>query len=391
MTTDLQTSPFATLKAIGKALVMLDELRESFNQQWFDALVAENLITAGERERALENMSSENVLASPAAALAWMSMSDVISSARMDEIRAAGGSAGRAAIMAEADGIVSQTNAAVKSAVLGAIFPGPRWLWIAAPLLVVGFLVWSAVKPSSAPSCTDSDISRTINSMLFKAGIDSRVNDAMRGKTDTRAMVPTVHAIREVGYATGPGIRGCVGTIKVDDSELPYAFTIAPSGSEKGEYAVIGAEPAIVQARFGHLDADGKFLNQAEPVGRAEVERAFRAGIAGVGMARAPYGRTPARTGNLSTMAPERTREIAEIEPMAPCRVVKSGTVYSCRLLVERNDALLAAIGASSTTLLDGEFTFERDSAAGAWRMSEAFADEYMKAVVAARVKAVTR
>lgn len=320
-------------------------------------------------------------------------MADVISSARLADIRASasGGGAERVAIVTEADDIVSKTNAAVKSAVLGAIFPGPRWLWIAAPVLVVGFLVWSAVKPASVPGCTDSDIARTVNAMMFKAGIDSRVSAAMRGNTESRAVVPTVHAIREVGFATEPGIRGCVGKLKIDDAELPYAFTIAPSGIEKGEYAVIGAEPAIVEARFGHLDADGKFLNQAEPLGRAEVDRAFRAGIDSVGMARSPYGRAPARTSSLSTMAPERTREIAEVEPMAPCRVIKSGTVYGCRLLVERNDALLAAMGASSSTLIDGEFTFERDGAAGAWRVSAAFADEYMKAVVAARVKAITQ
>jgi hypothetical protein len=382
-------------QVLGGALVILGEIREKFNNQWFDTLVSENIITAAERERAVGASDSDNLLASPAAALAWMALSDVISSERLHEIRAtaAAGSPERAAILTEAEDIFARTNAAVRSAVVGAIFPGPRWLWIAAPVLFVGFLVWTFVKPASVPDCTDSDVARTINSMMFKAGVDSRVDLAMRGVMDAKPSTPRVHAIREVGFATETRTRGCVGKLKMDDNEIPYAFTIAPSGTEKGEFAVIGAEPAIVQARYGKLDSEGKFLNKAEPLGRAEVERAFRAGVdsAGISRSSAFAQMHQQRSSALSTMAPERTREIAEIEPMAPCREIKAGVAYSCRLLVERNDAMLAAFGAGSGTLIDSEFTFERDSATAPWRVSAGFAEEFAKAVVDGRVKAMSQ
>ena len=384
---------------LGQALIMLDRLRESFNKQFFDTLVTEALITADERDVALQNMSSDNVLASPAAALAWMVLAGVIGRDVFQDTAAASGSAERAAIAAEAKDIVNKTRAATRSAVLDAIFPGPRWLWIAALALFVAYLGWIIFKPERPPACTDADIARTVNSMMFKAKIDARVDEMGRGMGRTQdqpSPAPTVHGIREVGYATELRVRGCIGKLKMDETDIPYAFTIAPSGGENGEngenseYAVIGAEPAIVEARFGHLDAKGKFLNQAEPLGRAEVERAFRAGVESTGLSRPSPGMIPERSGALSTMAPERTREIAEVEPMAPCREIKAGLAYSCRLLVERNDALMAAFTGSSGTLIDSSFTFERDSATGPWRVSGAFADEYMKAMVAGRVKAIT-
>lgn len=385
---------------LGTALLILDDVRGNINQKFFDTLVAEDLLTPAERDLGIENMSSDNVLGSPAAALSWMPLTGNMSKERFLEICATdgAGSAERSAIITEAKDIFTKTNAAVRSAVIGATFPGPLWLWIAAPVLVVGYLVWSAVKPVSVPACTDSDIARTIDRMMRNVSIDARAG--ILGHLDTHASSPTVHGIKEVGFATEPRVRGCVGKIKIDDTDLPYAFTIAPSNEDKGDYAVMGAEPAIVQARFGKLDADGKFINKAEPLGRSEVERAFREGVAAIAAAGPRLGvpvpvlglpDVPGHSGGLSTQAPERTREIAEVEPMAPCREIKPGTAYSCRLLVERNDPLLAVIGGSSTTLIDSAFTFERDSATGPWRVAGGFDEQYMKAVVAARVKAVSQ
>lgn len=377
-------------ETIVSALRMLESVRESLNKQWFDELVAENLITPAERDLGLEHLSAENVLASPAAALAWMALSEVISGSRLSDaaIRAAPAGTRQADILAEASDIHTKTRAGVRNAIIGAIFPGPRWLWIGTPVLVVAFMIWLAVKPATVPKCTDSDIARSVNNMVLRASIDARVANPLAALNQSPP-TPRVHDIKEVGFAAETGIRGCIATLKADEEQIPYAFTIAPSQREKDEYTVTGAEPAIVRARFGRLDADGAFLNKAEPIGRAEVERAFRSGADSVSMGRTP-GRQQRDPGNaLSTIAPERNREIAEVEPMGPCREIKKGTVYSCPLLIERNDALLAVIGGGSSMLIDSSFTFERDSATAPWRVSAAFSEEYMRAVAAARMKAV--
>ena len=379
-------------QALVSALLILETSRKNLNRERFDILVAEKLITLTERNQALEQLAPEDLVLSPAAALAWMALSGVISAERLSAsaVRAATGGAKQAEILAEASDIQSKASAIRKSAVIDSIFPGPRWLWIGAPVLVVGYLIWTVVKHASVPSCTDSDVARTINTMMFMAHIDARVANPLQAR-DQSPSAPRVHGIEEVGLATETGIRGCVAKLKIDTDEVPYAFTIAPSKDKKDAYTVTGAEPAIVRARFGHLDAKGAFLNKAEPIGRAEVERAFRSGADSVRLGRTSYGRERDSGSRLSTVAPERTREIAEIEPMGPCREVKAGMVYSCRLLVERNDALLSAFGRDSGTLIDSAFTFERDGPTGPWHVSPAFTKEYVRALTAARLKAVGR
>lgn len=153
-----------------------------------------------------------------------------------------------------------------------------------------------------------------------------------------------------------------------------------------------GASPAIVEARFGHIDDGGRFAHNAAPIGRAELERAFRDGVDQLSAASPPgmlllRQKMTGRIGIPGISAPERLREIAEVEPVASCRELKAGSAYSCPLLVERNDPQLAAIGASADTLLEGEFAFERDGADGRWVMADGFAESFAKAVAAARVK----
>jgi hypothetical protein len=321
-----------------------------------------------------------------------MALSGVISGERLSAaaIRAATAGPKQAEILTAARTIYTKTKAAVRSAVFSAIFPGPAWLWIAAAALAVGFVIWAVIKPPSVPGCTDSKVTGTISSMMLRASIDERIANPL-GSLNGSVPIPSVHGIKEVGLATEPRIRGCVATLKVGENEIPYAFTIARSEGEEGDFTVTGAEPAIVQARFGNLDANGAFLNKAEPIGRAEVERALRSGVESLAIGYPSSERRRERGNRLSTTAPEREREIAEIEPMGPCREIKQGTVYSCRLLIERNDALLSAIGAGSGTLIDSAFTFERDSATSPWHVSASFAEEYLHAATAARFKAIGR
>lgn len=377
---------------VATALLKVKALQDSLNREKFDTLVAEALITPAERDEALRHVSPDHLLASPAAALAWMALSDLISGERLSAaaVGSASGGANQAAILTEASDIHAKARADVKSAVLDTIFPGPRWLWIAAPVLVVGYVIWNMVRPASVPACTDSSVSRTINGMLLGASIKARVANPLQAMGQP-PLTPTVHDIKEVGLATETGFRGCLAKLSIGEDEVPYAFTLSPAKGDKDGYIVTGAEPAIVQARYGHLDAKGAFANKAEPIGRVEVERAFRSGADSLTKGRTSYGRERDRDSADTGIAPERAREIAEVEPLEPCREIKAGTVYSCRLLVERNDPLLDAIGAGSGTLIDSAFTFERDGTTGPWRVSANFADEYTRAMAAARLKAIGR
>jgi len=377
-------------QTVATALQKVERLRDSLNVGHFDTLAAEALITPAEREEALKHIAPDHLLASPAAALAWMALSGVIGAERLSAaaVRSASGGAQQAAILTEASDLHAKARAEVKGAVLDTLFPGPRWLWIGAPVLVVAYVIWNVVRPVSVPTCTDANVARTVANMMLRASIGARIANPLQALHQAPS-TPTVHDIKEVGLATETGTRGCVAKLNLAETEIPYAFTIAPAKGDKDAYIVTGAEPAIVQARYGHLDAKGAFANKAEPVGRAEVERAFRSGADSLKMGRTPPGGAGEKSNPLSTPAPERTREIAEIEPLEPCREVKPGTVYSCRLLIERNDPLLDAIGAGSGTLIDSAFTFERDGTTGPWRVSANFADEYVRAVAKARIDAI--
>ncbi|MYM91306.1 hypothetical protein GTP91_29535 [Rugamonas sp. FT82W] len=383
------------MEIISETLAKYLGARERVNRDTLGTLASAALITQAELDRILPHVPQNLLLESPGAALVWMARTGHISGGRLKTFRrdGAAGDMRRAAILQEVERLDREHNDAV-TAYWRALLPGPVWMWIAVPLLAFSVYIWHTVTPSAAPGCTDKDISRTLDGLMLRASIDQRVS-AMRPGAE--ATLPAVSGIKEVGYASEPRIRGCKATLTIDKTETAYAFTIEPSAPGKQDFAVVGASPAIVEARFGHLTADGKFINKAEPVGRAEAERAFRAGVDNMMAAAFPAGRRAmpelplSHLPKLSTSSPERSREIAEVEPLAPCREIAAGTTYSCRLLVERNDPLLAALGRDGSTTLEGDFVFERDGATGPWHMAEGFDEAFVNAVAASRIQGLTR
>jgi|GEM_PF-1538922 len=383
------------LEIITDTLAKLVSAREQINRDSLGVLVSANLITQDELGRVLPQVPQNQLLESPGMAFVWMAQSGHIGGRRLKEFRrdGAAGNVRRAAILEEVERIDRVQKDALAAFWRG-VLPGPLWMWIAAPLLALGVYIWHTVVPSAPPSCTDRDTTRTLDGLMLRASIDQRVSTM---RPDAKVELPRVGGIQEVGYATEPRIRGCKATLTVGEDKIPYAFTIEPSAPGKQDFEVIGASPAIVEARFGHLSADGKFINKAEPVGRAEAERAFRAGVDNMMAAAFPAGRRAmpelplSHLPKLAPNSPERSREIAEVEPLAPCRELAAGTKYSCRLLVERNDPLLAAIGRNGSTTLEGDFVFERDGATGPWHMAEGFDEAFVNAVAAARIQSLTR
>lgn len=158
-----------------------------------------------------------------------------------------------------------------------------------------------------------------------------------------------------------------------------------------------GADLRMIEARFGHINAQGNYAQQAEPIGRAKLEGALRAGVeafnrnagrsASDRLLQSVLGRHQQR--RLDSADHDRQREIADVEPLAPCREVAAATRYVCRLLVERNDALLQSLGRAGKQLLEAEFTFERDAGASEWRMSEEFPREFSEAIAQARLSSL--
>ena len=181
--------------------------------------------------------------------------------------------------------------------------------------------------------------------------------------------------MKEAGYASSHNIRGCLATIALDGEKMDYAYTVARDDSgSKRRISYVGAQPLLVKTRFGTIE-DGDFAQQAKPLGREALEKAFRAGMDGARILPQP------RPAFSLTQSMERTREIAEIEPLAPCREISPG-VYSCRLLIERNDALLGMLNGGSAVMQEGEFTFQRDAAGNGWSVTPQFAGELRQAKI---------
>jgi len=369
-----------------KALTAREQAMLAVNRTHLDALRALGLLTQAEIEQLLADIPPELVLSSPAEAFAYIDHNRELKRERVLEMRRrlADGDPERAELLRQVEVMDVERNDTMR-AIRRSMLPGPGWLWTGAALLAVGLTVWNMVTPDAVPACDAPPITRTLNGLMLRAGIDARI--AAPGTNQT--MTPTLVAPKEVGYASETRVRGCTATLKVDGQNIPYAYTISGGGKQT---SVTGASPAIVAARFGHLDAKGKFVNNAAPIGRAAAESALRAGVDKLMAGRLPPpAEQPGGIAKLAPSAPERSRQIAEVEPVAPCREITAGLAYSCRLLVEHNDPLMAALGANSSIELEGDFTFRRDTPTAAWAMSEQFGKEFTDAMARSRLKAIGR
>ncbi|GAA0740316.1 hypothetical protein LRH25_24735 [Ideonella azotifigens] len=350
-------------------------------------------------------------LASPALALLWISAEALLSPEEIAAVKARvatlpGGPAGdeARAVLAEHDALAGEVNRVMRKAALRQIFPGGPWLWLAGFVLVTGAAAWSIFAPTPVPGCADKNTLASLNSMFFRTTIDARSSNPMAALRGESPGLPQLKNPQEVGFAKAHQIRGCVAQLAIQGEEIPYAYTIArgqPQGAntddsdkEKTEgFHIVGAEPRIVQARFSHLTSDGDFAQQAAPIGRTALEAAFRDGVATLHRPSSALTATLARQlalksggTQLSTLSADRQREIAEIEPLAPCRPEADGQRQRCRLLIERNDELMGMLGMGSGTVLEGEFSFERVRPDAPWTVTEQLAEEFSQALVQGRM-----
>lgn len=368
------------------------------------ALYRDGLIDAETRDMALqETPVAGTVPAALGATLGWLVTDGPLERERFDATRAQVAAepafamaAERSRIVAEAQALIEaedRTVAEWKSRAQRQSRSG-AWKFILTVLVIGGGAGWYLFAPDSVPACDASSTRKTLNNMMFRVTMDVRMRtfDAEK-RADIHT--PVLGGIREVGYRKDQRVRGCIATMTQGDDKDSMAFTIGATSPKSDEMVVRGADADIVEARFGHLDASGKPLFNAEPIGREAMEKAFREGAESLS-ARSPSGalarmRAQERAASgLLDLDPDRTREIADIEPTGPCRALEGGAgQQACPLVVEYNDRLLGALAGNGGMALPltGEFTFVQDD--GTWRVGDDFMQTFMRKVVEARMRKI--
>ncbi len=368
------------------------------------ALYRDGLIDAETRDMALqETPVAGTVPAALGATLGWLVTDGPLERERFEATRAQVAAepafamaAERSRIVAEAQALIEaedRTVAEWKSRAQRQSRSG-AWKFILTVLVIGGGAGWYLFAPDSVPACDAGSTRKTLNNMMFRVTMDVRMRtfDAEK-RADIHT--PVLGGIREVGYRKDQRGRGCIATMTQGDDKDSMAFTIGATSPKSDEMVVRGADADIVEARFGHLDASGKPLFNAEPIGREAMEKAFREGAESLS-ARSPSGalarmRAQERAASgLLDLDPDRTREIADIEPTGPCRALEGGAgQQACPLVVEYNDRLLGALAGNGGMALPltGEFTFVQDN--GTWRVGDDFMQTFMRKVVEARMRKI--
>lgn len=372
---------------------------QGITHEAIEVLFRDSLIDAETRDMALtETPVVGTVAASPVATLAWLATEGPLEKERFDALRAQvtaepafAMAAERTRIVNEAQALIEADEQAVKawqaraqrSRRIGA------WKFILAVAVIGGGLGWYLFAPASVPACDAASTRKTLDSLMRRVTMDVRMRH-LDPNAGTVIETPSVGSMREVGYRKPERVRGCVAVMTRGDSKEPMAYTIGPTEPKSDEMVVRGADVAIVEARFGHLDADGRPLYNAEPIGREAMEKAFREGAAPLSAARSASAMRmrPRTDSGLVRKDPNRSREIAEIEPTGPCRKLDDGAGHACPLVIEYNDSLLGALSGSDTSLpVTGEFTFVEDN--GNWRVSDDFPKTFVRKVLEARLNSM--
>jgi hypothetical protein len=361
----------------------------------------DGLIDTETRDMALEETPvAGTVPAALAATLAWLATEGPLERERFDALRAQVAAepafamaSERARIVADAQASIDADDAAIdawkarerRTRRIGA------WKFMLAVLVIGGGLGWYFFAPAGVPACDAASTRKTLDRLMFRVAMDVRMR-TLDPEKRAQVSTPSVGSLREVGYRKADRVRGCTAVITQGDDKDQMAYTIGPVSSKSDEMIVRGADPDIVQARFGHLDAQGKPRYNAEPIGREALEKAFRKGAEPLSMASAAGRMRPRPDIGLVDTDPARSREIAEIELTGPCRAAESGSGQVCPLVVEYNDRLLGAIGGGgggsgdgTSLALAGEFSFVQED--GGWRVGDDFAKTFTRRLLEARMK----
>lgn len=407
------------LPIIAETHAILRYVRTQLNLKILNQAVTDKLINEIQQTRAESNLPDDVVFGSTAELLAWAIVMEYITPQELETLRSSiaaepnfAGAQMRTETLAGAElqvkTIISTIEKATNRAMWKELFSGSGWMWAGGAILAFAWLFWptgSTTRPEkeadSPPACTSAVVQKTLDNMMLRARLESSVGqrELLNPEATTKSYLFVQKPI-EVGYAKVDHTRGCLATLNSSGVESPYAFTISPQPIAPGEkqnlddFIVIGADPDIVKARFSNITAEGNYAQLALPIGRKNLDLAFRAGVEhfeanssdhAVDLAKAMQQLRPKKS-ILSKTDANREREIAEIEPTAPCQTLEKDKRYRCPLMIERNDPLLAAIGRNSNTIIKSDFTFELDPSSKTWKVSDSFAKEYVESITKGRL-----
>gem|GEM_PF-506267 len=339
--------------------------------------------------------------ADPATALAWLVTDGWLEEERFEAIAARVeaepafvGADERRRIIAQARERIAAETASAKAATRkrSTGLRPPRWLGVIAVLAMVGAAGAYLWKLNALPACNSDLARRELGSLVSSTSNDER----LRSEPGVEARVSALH---EIGFLKPDNVRGCLATLSRDGKTETIGFTIGSdsggsSGGSSGDTVVRGAEAAIVEARFGALDAEGRPQHNAEPVGRPALADALREGVDKLeARMRAPktlQERLRAlREMPLMAIDPDPRLALTEVEPAGACQA-GDGQQQVCPVVMVYDDRRLGAIGGvqasgAASLPLRAEITLAPDDN-GVWRVDGDFDRRFAMAVVEARL-----
>ncbi len=334
--------------------------------------------------------------ADPATALAWLVTDGWLEEERFEAIAArveaepafVGADERRQVVAQARERIAAETarsKAATRKRSTG--LRPPRWLGVIAVIAMVGAAGAYLWQLNALPACNSDLARRELDRLVASTSNDER----LRSEPGVEARVSALH---EIGFLKADKVRGCLATLSRDGNTETIGFTIGSDGGSGGGPVVRGAEAAIVEARFGALDADGRPRHNAEPVGRPALADALREGVDNLeARMRAPKT-LQERLRALRDMPPmaidaEPRLALTEVEPAGACQA-GDGPQQVCPVVMVYDDRRLGAIGGvpasgAASLALRAEITLAPDDN-GVWRVAGDFDRRFAMAVVEARL-----
>ncbi|KMN83037.1 hypothetical protein VK98_06030 [Chromobacterium sp. LK11] len=240
---------------------------------------------------------------------------------------------------------------------------------------LLGAAGWYFLTPPLVPRCEASVVKKSIRASLMSEKlhqISSKLSASAPETFNLRNL--KLEQVKELGYIKAERARGCVAVLVADEQQrAPIAYEIRGKGDA---IHVRGSDERVLRIRYAQLDADGTLPELGKPLGRQGVRQALQQGVLDFRKLGGPGAETLTRAlGALGK--PEFA--LGEVLPLNDC-VQGAGGVWNCKLMVQYRDPFMTMIGKKGRLLLEGEFSFVRDSKG--WRPADNFKRQFATALV---------